>query len=176
MPRLRERAFWFLLVAIGAACLAAPSESPAANEATGCETVSHGALVFVDTARHSLSLCEGGRSTASYRVRLGRNGVGKSHEGDGKTPLGRYPLGEGRISAKYGLFLPLGYPTSEQRHRGFTGGSVGVHGPDRLVRWLGPLVNTFDTTDGCVGLASDSEMREITEWVRAHGARTIVLR
>lgn len=56
-----------------------------------------------------------------------------------------------------------------------TGGSVGVHGPDRRVRWLGRLVNTFDTTDGCVGLATDREMDEIVAWLQRTKAGRIVL-
>lgn len=134
------------------------------------------ALVVVDTAQHALALCEDGRATASFAVRIGKHGTGKTKEGDGKTPLGRYALGGGRASTKYGSFLPIGYPTAEQRAQGFTGGDVGVHGPDRRVRWLGPLVNAFDTTDGCVGLATDEETTRVATWVREHHASSIVLR
>ena len=67
-------------------------------------------------------------------------------------------------------------PTTDQRKRGMTGGAVGVHGPDRRVRWLGAWVNTFDTTDGCIGVATDSEMRRVSRWARDHRAREIVIR
>lgn len=109
-------------------------------------------------------------------MRLGKHGVGKEREGDGKTPIGRYALGAPRRSKAYATFIPVGYPTEEQRRRGMTGGAIGVHGPDRRVRWLGALVNAFDTTDGCVGVATDDEMREIVAWLDRKHPVEIVLR
>ena len=101
----------------------------------------------------------------TFGVRLGKHGVGKRREGDGKVPIGRYPLGAPRHSDKYGLFIPIQYPTPAQRKAGYSGGSVGVHGPHRRVRWLGRLTNLFDTTDGCVGIATDDDMKAIADWV-----------
>ncbi len=127
------------------------------------------ARIVVDTAKHRLALCEQGQETAVFGIRLGRGGVGKTQEGDGKTPLGVYPLGQPRPSQRFGVFIPIGYPTADQRRQGFTGGDVGVHGPHRWVRWLGALVNTFDSSDGCVGLATDAEIDRIAAWVtRVH--------
>lgn len=57
-----------------------------------------------------------------------------------------------------------------------TGGSIGVHGPDRMVRWMGSLVNTFDSTSGCIGIATDDEMAKIAAWVTSASAKTIELR
>ncbi len=42
------------------------------------------------------------------------------------------------------------------------------------MRWLGALVNLFDTTDGCVGIATDSEMGAIAEWLRRHPADVVL--
>lgn len=91
-------------------------------------------------------------------------------------PLGAYSLGEPRASVPYGIFVPVDYPTPEQRRAGFTGGAIGVHGPDRRVRWAGVFVNLFDTTDGCVGIATDDEMSRIAAWVRARKVRAIVVK
>jgi murein L,D-transpeptidase YafK len=117
-----------------------------------------------------LWLCDGTVATKSFNVRLGKGGVGKSREGDGKVPLGSYALGKPRKSKKFGLFIPIAYPTAQQKAQGYTGGGVGIHGPHRSVAWLGRLVNTFDTTDGCVGLATDDETREVANWVNEHRA------
>lgn len=119
-------------------------------------------------------LCDG-PNAHGYRIRLGMGGVGKEKEGDQKVPLGRYPLSKPRASAKYGLFIPIGYPTAEQRAQGFTGGAVGIHGPGRAWRWLGTLNNLFDTTDGCLGVATDAEMAAVAEWVRMKRAASIVI-
>ena len=133
-------------------------------------------VVVVETASHTLALCEDGAAVQTYRVRLGKRGVGKTREGDEKTPLGRYSLGAPRGSTSFGTFVPIGYPTPVQKSQGYTGGAVGVHGPDRRVRWVGPLVNAFDTTDGCVGIATDREMDAIADWVRTRKPREIVVR
>jgi hypothetical protein len=145
-----------------------------ANAAATCTTPD--ARVVVDTARHQLTLCEQGHEAAVFGVRLGRGGVDKTREGDAKTPLGTYILGEPRASDRFGVFISIGYPTPEQRQRGYTGGDVGVHGPHRWVRWLGSLVNTFDSSDGCVGLAKDTEIDAIAAWVKKLHAHTIELR
>lgn len=94
--------------------------------------------------QHRLLLCEQGHPAAEYRVALGRGGTGKQHEGNLKTPLGVYPLGPARTSAEFGLFLPVGCPTDEQRKHGFTGGDIGIHGPKRGFRGLGSLTPLSD--------------------------------
>ena len=90
--------------------------------------------------------------------------------------MGIYALGSPRPSQRYGTFIPIGYPTDEQRKLGYTGSSVGIHGPARWVKGLGVWVNTFDSSDGCVGVALDSEMEIIAAWVREAPAALIELR
>jgi murein L,D-transpeptidase YafK len=154
-------------VALGGAC----ARPVSAGE--GCSAADN--RVVVDLSKHTLTLCAKSQAVAAFGVRLGRGGVGKTREGDGKTPLGTYPLDEPRPSNRYGTFIPIGYPTEEQKKNGYTGSAVGVHGPARWVKWLGRLVNTFDSSDGCVGVATDAEMDRITQWVRTAQARTIEL-
>jgi hypothetical protein len=134
------------------------------------------ARVVVDLGKHTLALCEKDKARGTFAVRLGRGGVGKTREGDGKTPVGTYALGEPRPSKRYGTFIPIGFPTEEQKKMGYTGNAVGVHGPARWVKWMGSLVNAFDSSDGCVGLAFDAEIEAIAGWIRAASARTIELR
>jgi L,D-peptidoglycan transpeptidase YkuD (ErfK/YbiS/YcfS/YnhG family) len=132
--------------------------------------------VFVDLKKHSLALCEKEKLVEVFNVRLGRGGIGKTQEGDGKTPSGTYALGEPRPSKRFGTFIPIGFPTEEQKKMGYSGSAVGVHGPPRWAQWLGSLVNTFDLSDGCVGVARDSEIERIANWVRTASAGTIELR
>jgi hypothetical protein len=134
-----------------------------------------GAHLEVDTAAHTLFLCAGAKEERAFGVRLS-GGTGKTREGDDKVPLGVYPLGAPRRSKSYGTFIPIGYPTPAQQRAGYTGGAVGVHGPDRRVRWLGRMTNLLDTTSGCVGIATDEEMAVIVVWLRKTGAARIELR
>jgi murein L,D-transpeptidase YafK len=135
----------------------------ATNTAPGCTATDRRIVVF--TAARNLLLCDRGRVAASYDVHLGRGGVGKTRQGDNKVPLGLYALGTPRRSSQFWIFIPIGYPTPEQRKRGFTGQDVGVHGPHRLLRWLGPLTNSVSSTAGCVGLGADEQIEAVADWV-----------
>lgn len=170
----RRVKLWILLAVLLASGLivAANATRTTAQHPATCVSVD-GVRVVVHTAEHRLVLCEGESVHATYSVRLGRGGVGKTREGDERTPLGTYSLGAPRASTSYGTFMAVGYPTADQRRRGNTGGSIGVHGPDRRVTWLGSLVNALDTTDGCIGIATDAEMDAVGAWTRAEHVTTI---
>lgn len=169
--RRRLTALPAALVVFGAVIYALPAQP----DEIDCPS-SKGALVLVDTKAHTLALCESGRRVEAFGIRLGKHGTGKTREGDGKTPLGHYPLGSPIPSSTFGLFVPIGYPTTEQRKLGYTGSAVGVHGPRRGLRWLGRWVNALDLTDGCVGIATDAEMQRVADFVTRHNARQIAIR
>jgi len=132
--------------------------------------------IVVDTAEHELLLCEAGRTARTFDVALGRGGVGKRKEGDRRTPLGAYPLGEPRPSARFGTFVPIGYPTAEQAASGLTGSDVGIHGPRRTLAFLGGANVLLDWTLGCVAVGTDAEIEAIAAWVREQHAARVVLR
>jgi L,D-peptidoglycan transpeptidase YkuD (ErfK/YbiS/YcfS/YnhG family) len=140
--------------------LAATVAAPCLSRATSSDACrDRGLSVLVDTQLHRLWLCEDGALVNEFAVALGRGGTGKREEGDRKTPLGSYPLGTPRESARFHTFIPIGYPTEEQRQQGLTGSNLGIHGPDRKPRWL-------DWTLGCVAVGSDAAIDEIAAWVR----------
>lgn len=133
--------------------------------------------VVVEATERRLDLCAQGRSEGRFAVSFGVGGVGKRARGDGRTPLGRYPLGAPRAShGGFHRFIPIGYPTAAQRRQGFTGDAVGVHGPARAMRWLGSTVTHVDWTNGCVAVATDAEIEAIEAWVRRRRAGWIELR
>jgi L,D-peptidoglycan transpeptidase YkuD (ErfK/YbiS/YcfS/YnhG family) len=175
--KLKLASVGFVLL-LGTCALAATlvGRTPAAPAGADLNCAAPDARIVVDLANHTLALCDKEKRVATFNVRLGRGGTGKTQEGDGKTPVGTYALGEPRPSNRYGTFIPIGYPTEEQKKKGYTGSAVGVHGPMRWVKWLGRLVNTFDSSDGCVGVARDSEIETIASWVRTAPVRTIELR
>ena len=134
-----------------------------------------GTAVLLLTSSHELRLCEAGATHRLWRVALGSGGVGKTREGDRKTPLGTYPLGVPRPSPRFGTFIPIGYPTPEQARLGYTGSAIGIHGPLRASRGLGFLNVLVDWTLGCVAVESDPAIQEIAEWVRKNAAATAVI-
>jgi murein L,D-transpeptidase YafK len=123
-------------------------------------------VVFVSTSEHRLWLCQDGRSRARFAVALGSGGVDKRTQGDRKVPLGSYELGLPRPSARFGTFVPIAYPTAEQRKLGFTGQDVGIHGPERRARWLGRANTWLDWTAGCVALGTEEDLAQVTRFVR----------
>jgi len=132
--------------------------------------------IVVDTSEHMLWLCEGEKAVRQYPVALGRRAVGKQRELDGKTPLGEYPIGAPIRSEQFSLFVPVGYPTEQQRRDGRTGGAIGVHGPDRRFKLLGRITTWIDWTQGCIAVSSDQAIYDIAHWVRATKAEKILIR
>jgi murein L,D-transpeptidase YafK len=141
-----------------------PGGAASADDAVACDAAR--TAIVVDTATRVLSLCERGKAVATFRVAIGGGGVGKQKEGDGKTPLGTYRLGAPRASADYGTFIPVGFPTREQKKAGVTGGAIGIHGPPRALRALGRVAVALGWTQGCVAVGSDAEMMSIVRWMR----------
>jgi murein L,D-transpeptidase YafK len=96
---------------------------------------------------------------------------------DAKVPLGDYALGTARASSQFHKFIPVGYPTAEQRRRGYTGSAIGVHGPARDWEKMPASVNTStDWTLGCIAVGSDEEIRRIVDWVNGNRVNRIVIR
>jgi hypothetical protein len=162
-----------VFIGTGALAAAVGPRTPAVNGDGACNAGD--ARIVVDLTKHVLRLCDGKVVVGSFPVWLGRGGTGKRREGDGRTPVGAYQLGQPRASNRFGTFIPIEYPTEEQKKQGYTGGAVGIHGPPRWARWLGSLVSTFDLSQGCVGLARDAEIEQVANWVRARSVQTIEL-
>jgi murein L,D-transpeptidase YafK len=132
--------------------------------------------IIVLTKEQSLLLCDRAVLVSAYSIHLGRGGIGKTRQGDNKVPTGIYSLGRPRKSTKFWMFIPIGYPTPEQRKKGYTGQDVGVHGPHRYLRWLGPLTNTVSSTAGCIGLGKNEQIEEVSAWVTSMKVKTIEIR
>jgi L,D-transpeptidase-like protein len=134
-----------------------------------------GTVLQVDSRARVLSLCRGGVEDASFRVAVGRGGLDKRSEGDGRTPLGQYKLGAARGSARYHLFLPVEYPTEAQVKQGYTGGAIGVHGPHLAFTWLGHATTWPNWTLGCIAVGTRTEIERIAQWVGANSARQVII-
>jgi len=134
-----------------------------------------GTILLVLTTSHELCQCESGRKVHFLRVSLGSGGTGKTRSGDRKTPLGIYPLGTPRTSKDFGLFIPFGYPTPEQRKLGYTGSDLGLHGPRRGTKDSGAVNVENDWTWGCIAVASDSIIFDIAKWLREKHVEKIEL-
>jgi hypothetical protein len=143
-----------------------PSLASPATEPVTPPCPREGDVVTVLTEKRELWLCRQGMSVAKFHVALGRGGLDKRRRGDRRTPLGTYSFGEPRESSRFGVFIPIGYPTPDQVAQGFTGSNVGIHGPPRdFVAVTYPVISA-DWTEGCIATALDAEIAYIAEFVR----------
>jgi len=132
--------------------------------------------ILVLTGSRELFLCEGAKALHRYAVSLGTGGTGKTAEGDEKTPLGEYRLGTPRPSPSFGTFIPVAYPTLDQRRQGYNGGQIGIHGPTRATKFLGKLNTIPNWTQGCIAVGTDEEINAISQWVKLHHIDTVFIR
>jgi murein L,D-transpeptidase YafK len=132
--------------------------------------------VVVDTGPHKLWLCADNKIVKEFKIAHGRGGVDKRKRGDNKTPLGEYPLGTPQPSNKFGIFIPIGYPTDKQLKKGFTGSDIGIHGPSRMFKWLGRITTWFDWTQGCIAVGTDDDISEIARWMKEKQVSKIIIK
>jgi hypothetical protein len=151
-------------------CQAAETE----KQSTPCEGLE--TAIIVDTDYHKMWMCHENKIIKEFRVSIGKGGVDKRKQGDKKTPLGEYTLGTPRHSDKFGIFIPIGYPTWEQILNGFSGSDDGIHGPHPLFKWLGQIITWIDWTEGCIAVGTDDDIYEIAQWVIEQNVSRIVIR
>jgi L,D-peptidoglycan transpeptidase YkuD (ErfK/YbiS/YcfS/YnhG family) len=164
-----------VILALAYGGLLAGSSSWASAPPPHASCPASGVAVQVDPAARVLSLCRAGVEDASFRVALGRSGLDKRSEGDGRTPRGQYKLEPSRPSARYHLFLPVDYPTDAQAKQGYTGSAIGVHGPHVAFAWLGHATAWPDWTLGCIAVGTRADIERIAQWVNANAAQQIII-
>lgn len=101
---------------------------------------------------------------ADFFISVGKSGINKKSEGDGKTPLGNYYITSVKdrksLPAFYGAgALPINYPNAFDVHQGRTGSGIWLHGspPNQFVR-------ATLASEGCVVL-SNPDMERLLEEV-----------
>lgn len=121
--------------------------------------------IAVDTSRARLYLFENGpeglRLVADYYVSVGKYGVGKSIEGDMRTPLGIYHVTSSiepkKLKDFYGAgALPINYPNPYDARHGKTGSGIWLHGTPP-----GQFARAPRASDGCLVLANPDLQRII---------------
>jgi hypothetical protein len=166
-----------LLASAGPTPEASPGSSPEATREAIAEATRHdtaaplpcpepGDMVAVITTKRELWLCRDGALWARFQVALGQGGLDKRRKGDRRTPLGTYALRSPRPSGRFGVFIPIGYPTAEQAAQGLTGGTLGIHGPPRGKAEPEYPTTAFDWTLGCVATGTDADIEVIADFVR----------
>lgn len=124
-------------------------------------------LVVVDKTARTVELYQGSARLASYPASLGgaaRDGH-KQHEGDERTPEGRYVLDGRNAQSAYHRSLHISYPNADDEDRAqqagrAPGGMIMIHGLPNGLGWLGRLQRLADWTDGCIAV-TNAEMAQV---------------
>jgi hypothetical protein len=158
MNDTREVRYWLcaaLVIALGTQHACASMTGNGSREV--CRGYGTSLLLRGDLSK--LYLCRQGRETKTYSVAFGSKGLGKETVGDRKTPVGSFRLGRPRPSASgFKTFIAIRLPRD-------VGIAVGIHGPKRGTRWLGPLNTLVNWTAGCIAVSSDLEIDEVAAFV-----------
>ena len=135
-------------------------------------------VIEIWKAQRKLELREGDTVIRDFRVALGQEPrFGKEHQGDGRTPVGRYYVSDKKADSRFHRFLGISYPNIDDAERGYRsglitatqwadiffanlrgdtpradtslGGRVGIHG------YGGRPYVPVDWTEGCIALSDD---------------------
>lgn len=122
---------------------------------------SHSRLYLFENTATGGAASDGGqlKLIGDFFISVGKSGINKNSEGDGKTPLGNYYITSVKdrksLPAFYGAgALPINYPNAFDLHHGRTGSGIWLHGspPNQFVR-------ATLASEGCVVLSNpDMEM------------------
>jgi len=122
--------------------------------------------IVVIKHEHAMMLMRDGQVLKTYRVALGRGGIGpKVHAGDNRVPEGVYLIAGRNARSTFHRALRVGYPTPQQVRAGRSmgvdpGGDIMIHGIRNGLGWVGSLQRYVDWTKGCVAV-TDGEIEEI---------------
>ena len=123
-------------------------------------------LVVVEKANRKLHLMQNGEVLRTFRIALGIRPEGdKQHEGDFRTPEGRYLLDARNPDSEYFLSIHISYPNrqdrNEARSKGLDpGGAIMIHGQPNVPTNSEAYYRTQDWTNGCIAV-SNSDMIDI---------------
>lgn len=152
------------LLALAAALVLQPADADVFNTSSpGFRTADR---VVLQKAARRLTLFRDGNELASYRVSLGLRPTGhKEHEGDFRTPEGRYQLTRRNPESDFFLSIQVSYPDAADiaaaRKNGVSpGGAIMIHGLPNIMKHTRDRYLSTDWTDGCIAL-SNEDMLEV---------------
>ena len=123
-------------------------------------------LVVIEKGVRQLHLMQSGEIFRTFRIALGIRPQGdKKHEGDFRTPEGRYVLDRRNPNSDYFLSIHISYPNAVDRREAQEmgvdpGGAIMIHGQPNVPTRSEAYYRTQDWTNGCIAV-SNSDMIDI---------------
>ena len=127
--------------------------------------------ILVEKHKRQMTVYNGAKAMKTYRIALGGNPKGhKEHEGDSRTPEGRYVIDARNPKSGFHLSLKISYPnrqdTAKARRKGLSpGGAIMIHGTPAGLSTLNAMGFYSDWTAGCIAV-SNTEIEELFAAVR----------
>ena len=135
--------------------------------------------VIVDKGDRKLYLMKNGEAFRTFDVALGIRPIGdKQHEGDFRTPEGRYLLDTRNPNSEFFLSIHVSYPNGqdigEAKSKGLDpGGAIMIHGQPNSPTRSEAYYRTQNWTNGCIAV-SNSDMIDI--WLMTDNDTPIEIR
>ena len=129
-------------------------------------------LVTVDKSDRILRLHADGQVIREYSVSLGANPRGhKAHQGDMRTPEGRYILDWRNPKSRFFRSVRISYPSPDdvaraQRRGVSPGGNIFIHGLPNQPNQPRVFYERLDWTDGCIAINDNDDMLEFWNLVQ----------
>lgn len=126
--------------------------------------------VVVDKSERRLYLYQGRDVLRSYQIALGKNPLGpKRHQGDNRTPEGRYTLDRRNPRSRFYRAIHISYPNEQDLRRAAArgvrpGGNIMLHGVPNKYSDGKDFFVRHDWTDGCIAVTNE-DMSEIWQLV-----------
>lgn len=127
-------------------------------------------LVKVDKSKRRMYLIDNNQVVKEFRIALGKRPKGhKIHEGDQRTPEGRYYLDFIIEDSEFHRSIHISYPNAKDIAYASSlsldpGGNIKIHGLKNGETRPAKYVQSFDWTDGCIAI-SNQEMDELLKLV-----------
>ncbi len=126
--------------------------------------------VLVKKSEGVLQLMIGEQVIRQFPIYLGGNPIGhKQHQGDRRTPEGRYLLHERKAKSRFYRALRVSYPNKADQAAAKAagkspGGDIMIHGMPSLEKRSLLMFDGRHWTDGCIAI-SNPHMREVWDLV-----------
>lgn len=111
----------------------------------------------------------------SYPITIGKQGFGKTREGDERTPLGVYritsQLNDQQLDDFYGhTAYPLNYPNAWDRLQQYTGSGIWLHGVENDA-----IQRPLRDSDGCIVL-SNNDLSDLAQYLNVGYTKVLGVR
>ncbi len=122
--------------------------------------------VLIDKSDRKLYLLYSGNVIRTFDIALGLVPVGdKKHEGDFRTPEGKYLLDTRNPNSEFFLSIHISYPNAKDRQEAQAlgeppGGAIMIHGQPNVPTRSEAYYQTQDWTNGCIAI-SNSDMIDL---------------